>query len=56
MCHAVEVVYKQTDVDVLHKYFGNAANPDKGKVTNGQFLAGILEYIKFEEGDVSEIS
>lgn len=46
--HAVEHVYSNTDPRVLQKYFGNTANMSTGKLTNSQFIAGLVEYIKME--------
>lgn len=44
--HAVERVFSETDPDVLMEYFGNTASGRKGKLTNSEFIYGIVEYIK----------
>lgn len=49
--HAVEVVFSNTDVDVLYEYFGNAISQKRGKVTNSQFIMAVAEKIRMEEHD-----
>ena len=44
--HLVEVTWTRGDVDVLMRYFGNTVSPDKGKPTNGEFIARITNIIK----------
>ena len=43
--HAVESAWDRGDLDVLDHYFGRAIDPDKGKPTNGQFIATLVDYI-----------
>lgn len=45
---AVERVYSETDSDVLMQYFGNTAKRSSGKLTNREFIYGVIEYIKQE--------
>lgn len=44
--HVVERVFTETDMDVLTEYFGNVPSGRKGKLTNSEFIYGIVEYIK----------
>lgn len=44
--HSVESICKNTDTEVLYKYFGNCLNPKSGKVSNHAFLVCIAEYIR----------
>jgi len=44
--HIVEVTWTRGDLDVLNKYFGNTVNPEKGKPTNGEFIARIANVVK----------
>lgn len=37
--HAVEVAWNRSDSNVLQRYFGHTASKDKGKPTNGEFIA-----------------
>ena len=43
--HAVEWVFKNTDVDVIEKYFGNSVDIRKGKVSNKHFLITLADYV-----------
>lgn len=49
--HAIEVVFSNTDVDVLYEYFGNTINQKKGKVANSHFIMAVAERIRLEEND-----
>lgn len=44
--HGVEVAWDRGDIDVLDKYFGNTVSPYKGKPTNSEFIALIVEHIR----------
>ena len=44
--HLVEVTWTRGDLDVLAKYFGNTVHPEKGKPTNGEFIARVSNIIK----------
>ena len=46
MRHLVEVTWTRGDVEVLMRYFGNTVSPDKGKPTNGEFIARITNIVK----------
>lgn len=46
--HAIEYVYDNTDPEVIQRFFGNTGNLRSGKLTNTQFISGLLEYIKME--------
>ena len=48
MRHLVEVTWTRGDVDVLNRYFGNTVSPDKGKPTNGEFVARISNIVKLK--------
>jgi two-component system response regulator (stage 0 sporulation protein A) len=43
--HAIEKIFKNTDIDVFKKYFGNTIDVRKGKVSNKHFLITIADYI-----------
>ena len=51
MRHAIEVVWSRGDPDVLQDYFGNTVDPDRGKPTNTEFIAKIVDslIIKYAE-------
>ena len=44
--HLVEVTWMRGDMDVLGKYFGNTVSMDKGKPTNGEFIARLANVVK----------
>ena len=44
--HLVEVTWTRGDMDVLGRYFGNTVSPEKGKPTNGEFIARITNIVK----------
>lgn len=44
--HAIEVSWTRCDYDVLNKYFGNTVSPEKGKPTNGEFIARVANVLK----------
>lgn len=46
MRHLIEVTWARGDWEVLRRYFGNTISPDKGKPTNGEFIARIANVVK----------
>lgn len=44
--HAIEVAFDRCDIDVIEKYFGNTIRLDKGKPTNGEFIAQIAMFVE----------
>ena len=44
--HLVEVTWSRGDMDVLARYFGNTVSPEKGKPTNGEFIARLSNIVK----------
>ncbi|MHB1315582.1 MAG: sporulation transcription factor Spo0A [Christensenellales bacterium] len=44
--HAIEVAWNKGRVDVLHKYFGYTVDGDKGKPTNSEFIAMMIDWIR----------
>lgn len=42
----IEVTWTRGDWEVLRLYFGNTISPDKGKPTNGEFIARIANVVK----------
>lgn len=44
--NAVEVAWIRGNVETLHNIFGYTINSEKGKSTNSEFIAGVVEYIK----------
>ena len=43
--HLVEVTWTRGDWEVLARYFGNTVSADKGKPTNGEFIARLANII-----------
>lgn len=46
--HLVEVTWTRGNPDVLYHYFGNTISADKGKPTNGEFIARCANIIKLQ--------
>ena len=44
--HRIEVTWARGDFDVLNRYFGNTVSAEKGKPTNGEFIARIANIVK----------
>lgn len=44
--HLIEVTWARGDWEVLNRYFGNTVSPNKGKPTNGEFIARLSNIIK----------
>ena len=44
--HAIELTWTRGNLDVITHYFGNNISADKGKPTNGEFLARTANIVK----------
>lgn len=44
--HLVEVTWARGDLEILNRYFGNTIHPEKGKPTNGEFIARIVSIVQ----------
>ena len=44
--HAIEIAWDRGDVDTLNSFFGYTVNTGKGKPTNSEFIALIVDKIK----------
>lgn len=44
--HLVETAWSRCDIEVLNRYFGNTVSADKGKPTNGEFIARLANVVK----------
>ena len=44
--HLVEVTWARGDWEVLTRYFGNTVSAEKGKPTNGEFIARMSNVVK----------
>lgn len=44
--HLIEVTWARGDWDTLNHYFGNTINAEKGKPTNGEFIARMANVVK----------
>ena len=43
--HLVEVTWARGDWEVLNRYFGNTVSAEKGKPTNGEFIARMANVV-----------
>lgn len=44
--HLIEVTWTRADMDIFCGYFGNTVSPDRGKPTNGEFIARIANVVR----------
>ena len=44
--HLIEVTWARGDWDTLNRYFGNTDSAEKGKPTNGEFIARMSNVVK----------
>ena len=44
--HLIEVTWARGDWEVLTRYFGNTVSAEKGKPTNGEFIARMSNVVK----------
>lgn len=44
--HAIECTWERADLDVIEKFFGNTISFTKGKPTNSEFIARIVNIVK----------
>ena len=44
--HLIEVTWTRGDIDILCGYFGNTVSPDRGKPTNGEFIARLANILR----------
>ena len=44
--HLIEVTWDRGDWDTLTRYFGNTVSAEKGKPTNGEFIARMSNVVK----------
>lgn len=46
--HLIEVTWLRGDMDTLTRYFGNTIDPDRGKPTNGEFIARLANVVNMQ--------
>jgi len=46
--HLIEVIFIRCDYEIINRYFGNSIHPDKGKPTNGEFIARMANVVKLQ--------
>ena len=46
--HAIEVAWERGDIDVLNKYFGYTISIGRGKPTNSEFIAMIVDKLNLK--------
>ena len=52
--YSIERMFECCSPNVLDKYFGNTVNYDSGKLTNTQFLYGVVKYIETFGDEIQE--
>lgn len=54
--HAIEVAWDRGDLETLQKYFGYTVSNTKGKPTNSEFIAMLVDYMNDTLDEVSDTS
>lgn len=49
MRHAIQCAWNRGDVETLQRYFGCMICPQRGQTTNCEFIATIVEKLRFED-------
>ena len=44
--HLIEVTWLRGDMEILTRYFGNTIDPNRGKPTNGEFIARLTNVVQ----------
>lgn len=47
--HAIEIVFDIGSAELIQKYFGSTISNKRGKATNGEFIATLVEILKLED-------
>lgn len=47
--HMIEVTWTRGNLEAMNRYFGNTINPEKGKPTNGEFIARLVNVVKLRK-------
>ena len=47
--HAIEKLFEFGNLKMIHKYFGNAIDSNKGKLINSQFIYSLAKYVSRRE-------
>lgn len=48
----VEVTWERGDLEALDRYFGSMVHPQRGKPTNGEFIARLANIIRMRQKEV----
>jgi len=51
--HLIETIWLRGDPEILFGYFGNTISSEKGKPTNGEFIARIANIVKLRMRDAA---
>ena len=46
MRHAIDVAWSRGDAYVFQKYFGSTIDPNRGRPTNSEFIAMLVDYVR----------
>ena len=50
MRHGIELCFDRCDPETIREYFGNTISPNKGKLTNSEFIARLASVIRERTG------
>ncbi len=51
--HMIEVMWTRADREPLDRYFGSTISPERGKPTNGEFLARLANIVREQMDDAA---
>ena len=49
----IEVMWTRADREPLDRYFGSTISPERGKPTNGEFLARLANIVREQMDDAA---
>lgn len=44
--HAIELCFERCDPEIIEEYFGNSVSPNKGKLTNSEFIVRLSNVMR----------
>jgi hypothetical protein len=50
MRHAIELCFERCDPEIIEEYFGNSVSPNKGKLTNSEFIVRLSNVMRQRMG------
>lgn len=51
--HLIEATFDRGNMEVIDRYFGNTVSPERGRPTNGEFIARIANVVRLRMKDAA---